>query len=196
VLATTYPVATATLLERGRTAPRELRLAYVSPALLSDSYWRYGGYVENMQIFEESRVEKPVRLPGRGEYARAILILEAGTSINSIRGKVRGVLEVYPVYGRKVATVLISRDDLTALSRAPEVVAILPDVRLEDYYIRSRRTTPPELLLDDAVGPGPAQYSTASTGAYHYTVNATRAIDVWAKYWVRGSFLIPTSSAP
>jgi len=187
VLATTYPVATATLLEQGRIAPRELRLAYVSPALLSDSYWRYGGYVENPQIFEESRVEKPVRLLGEGGYARAILILEAGTSITSIRGKVRGVLGVYPVYGRKVVTVLISRDDLSALSKTPGVVAVLPDVRFEDYYIRSRRTTPPELLLDDTVGPRPVQYSTTSTGAYHYTINITRAIDVWTKYGVRGS---------
>ena len=187
VLTIAYPVATATLAEQVQESSRELRLAYVSPALLSDSYWRYGGYVEEPQILEEVRVRKPAKLFGKDEYARAILILEAGTSAASILGNVRGILGVYPVYGRKMVTAVISRDDLSALSKTPGVVAILPDVRLEDYYIRSRRAISPELLLDDRVGPGPVQYSIASTGAYHYTVNITRAIDVWAKYGVRGS---------
>lgn len=180
-------VAIATLpagASRISQAPNPLRTAYVSHIMYEESYWRFGAYVDDPSAlaFELMPSGEFTVLNSNAQVARAILVLERSAPTSILRGKVRGFLGSYPTHLYKLVNVVITREDLDALSRLPGVLAILPDMRMDPVFIRSTRAFA-ELGV---VASGELSSTGGSGGSYHYTVNITRAIDVWLKYGIRG----------
>jgi len=156
---------------------------YVSPLLYSEDFWRYGAYVEDSAYLAFSeRGEDLVVLNEYTQIGRVLVVLHRGTSPQVLRGRVRGVLGVFPTHVYTIVVALISREDLGRLATTPGVVALLPDVRLDSYFIKASRFL--EELGENP--PLPLQGGGDSGSGYHYTVNITKAIDVWLEYGVRG----------
>ncbi|MEM4876586.1 MAG: S8 family serine peptidase [Sulfolobales archaeon] len=168
-----------------RHSPNALRVAYVSHLLYDESYWRFGSYVDDPSAlaFGLAHEEGFKVLNSDAQVARALVVLDKSTPPSVLKGRVRGFLGSYPTHLYRIVNVVITKEDLDALSRLPGVVAILPDMRMDPVFIKSTRgfeergsATPIE--LNTPVG--------SSGGSYHYTVNITRAIEVWLEYGIRG----------
>ena len=156
---------------------------YVSPLLYSEEFWTYGAYVEDPAYLAFTEDGEDLVVLGEGsQMGRVLVVLHGASSPQVLRGKVSGVLGVFPMHVYTVVVALIAREDLDKLATTPGVVAILPDVRLDSYFIKASRL--PEELGEGT--PEPLQGGGGSGGGYHYTVNVTRAIDVWLEYGIRG----------
>ncbi|MCX8208313.1 MAG: S8 family serine peptidase [Sulfolobales archaeon] len=171
-------------LERSR-----LRLAYVSPILYDDNYWEYGAYVEDPTYLSfdnpaEGFPEGFEILNKDVTAARAIVVLEKKAPASVLRGRVRGFLGIYPTSFYKIVNAIISREDVEKLATTPGVVAVLPDVRLDVVFGRNRERA--RELLERQESGVTQTGSSSGSGPYHYTVNITRAIDVWMKYGIMG----------
>ncbi|MEM2079771.1 MAG: hypothetical protein QW104_03700, partial [Nitrososphaerota archaeon] len=165
-------------------SPSSLRTAYISHLLYDESYWRFSAYVDDPSAlaFELVPEEGFTVLNSNTQIARAIVVLDRSVPLRILKGRVRGFLGSYPTHLYRLVNVVITKDDLETLSRLPGVVAILPDMRMDPVFIRSTRA------LGEQSSAVPRELSTSgdSGGSYHYTVNVTRAIDVWLKYGIRG----------
>ena len=165
----------------------KFRTAFISPVFYNDSYWKYGGYLEDNYLLPS--VSKKIQLLNeKSDIGRAIIVLDKGVSSNILKNKVRGVLSVFPLFDKKIVTAFISKKDLDVLATTPGVVAVLPDIRLDTYFLKEKKVV--DMLrrsgeIDSQQTPGTLQ-TTGSGGSYHYTVNITGAIDVWTKYGIRG----------
>jgi subtilisin family serine protease len=178
------PVTSATVPEARLGGRSTFRVTtYVSPLLYSEDFWSYGAYVEDPAYLAfTERGEDLVVLNEGTQLGRVLVVLHRGTPPQVLRGRVRGVLGVFPTHVYTLVVALISREDLDKLATTPGVVALLPDVRLDSYFIKSSKLL--ERLGEGT--PQPLQGGGGLGGGYHYTVNITRAIDVWTKYGVRG----------
>ncbi|MGC9149359.1 MAG: S8 family serine peptidase, partial [Sulfolobales archaeon] len=167
------------------TTSQLIRTAYVSPILYNESYWKYGGYVEDENLLANMSVNKPVKLLNSRDVGRVIILADYSVNNRDVAKSVKALLSVYPLYDKKVFVATITRDQIDKLASMPGIIAVLPDIRLDSFYIKERR-----LLneLESATGQvSPLQTSSQiSGGAYHYTVNITRAIDVWYRYGIKG----------
>jgi subtilisin family serine protease len=184
VLLVLLPVTSATVPEARLGGRSTFRVTtYVSPLLYSEDFWSYGAYVEDPAYLAfTERGEDLVVLNEGTQLGRVLVVLHRGTSPQVLRGRVRGVLGVFPTHVYTLVVALISREDLDKLATTPGVVALLPDVRLDSYFIKSSKLL--ERLGEGT--PQPLQGGGDLSGGYHYTVNITRAIDVWTEYGVRG----------
>ncbi len=162
-----------------------LRLAYVNPLLYNNTIWKYGGYLEDEDFLANISVNKPVKLLGERSIARVVIIADKYVNVSDIAKSVKGLVGVYPLFDKKIIIATISRDQLNTLASKQGVIAIHPDIRLDGFYIKERRLLRElESRLDQLT---PLQTTSQSSGgAYHYTVNITKAIDVWYKYGVKG----------
>ncbi|MEO3993406.1 MAG: S8 family serine peptidase [Desulfurococcaceae archaeon TW002] len=166
--------------------------AYISPTLYNDNFWKYGAYVEDAAFLSFKNLEdEDVGFEDVGfnvvnndaEVGRVIIVLDKTVSLSSLRGKVGGLLGVFPTHLYNVVLALISRDDLAKLASTKGVLAILPDIRIdalinkEMEFLRNVGETIQE--LNNA-------YQATEGGSYHYTLNITKSIDVWLNYGIMG----------
>ncbi|MEM1873663.1 MAG: S8 family serine peptidase, partial [Acidilobaceae archaeon] len=165
--------------------------AFVSPILLDDSYWVYGAYVEdegllsvNADVFFDNGVFKIVR--GAEEpLGRVLILLGREAPIETLRGKTRGLLGVFPTHVGYLVYAVIARSDLETLSRTPGVLAIMPDIRFDALINRQIRGLEAfSAELQHAIQQGSPD--AGGSGAYHYTVEITGAQRVWEELGVRG----------
>lgn len=163
------------------------RLAYVSPALLDDNFWKYGAYVEDPAFLSfENPAGEDVEfnvINNDVEVGRVIIVLEKTVVPAVLRGKVRGLLGILPTHSYNVVLALISRNDLTELASTKGVLAVLPDVRI-DALINKEMASLRD--AEDIIQELDSAYQVTTEGSYHYTLNITRSIDVWLNYNVRG----------
>jgi len=160
-----------------------LKTAYVSPLLYNESFWKYGGYVEDEELMNNISLNKPVKLLNQKDLGRVMIIIDNKVSTSDLKKKVRGLLSVYPLFDKKIVVATISRSDIDVLASTPGVIAIMPDIRLEGFFIKERLIKD----LEERDAQKPTQTSGGGGGGlYHYTVNLTKAIDVWTRYGIKG----------
>lgn len=163
------------------------KLAYVSPILYDNNFWKYGAYVEDPAFLSfENPTGEDIEfnvINNDVEVGRVIIVLEKTMAPTVLRGKIRGLLGILPTHLYNVVLALISKNDLTELASTKGVLAVLPDVRIDaliNKEMESLRNAEEVIQELDNV------YQAATEGSYHYTLNITRSIDVWLNYNIRG----------
>lgn len=161
---------------------------YVSPILYTEEFWEYGAYVEDAArlVFTSptEHGEPFMVVNSNTRLARIIVILDRSIKLDVIRGKIRGLLGVFPTHLYNIVVALATYSDVDRLATTPGVIALLPDIRLDPVFIKQG-----EVLsqLEGVYGYDQMLGTGSSEGdSYHYTVNITRAIDVWLEYGIRG----------
>jgi len=168
----------------GATPPRRWR-AYVSPLVYDESVWRFGGYVEDVSLALVKPADEKLRVVDEAGFARVVAILAPGTSIGALRGKAAAVLAVLPAGSYNIALLVVRRGDIEKLASTEGVLAIFPDERVDAMAAGERQRFK---QVEELEGRGytPLQASGEAAGGYHYTVNLTRAIDVWTEFGITG----------
>ncbi|MEM4823438.1 MAG: hypothetical protein QXV31_00155, partial [Zestosphaera sp.] len=161
-------------------------LAYVSPALYDSNFWKYGAYVEDQAYLSfENPIDEDAGFSviNNVEVGRVIVVLEKTMTPTSLRGKVRGLLGILPTHLYNVVFALISKSDLEELASTKGVLAILPDIRIDALINKEMESLKD---VEGAIQELNNVYQAAAEGSYHYTLNITRAIDVWLNYNIMG----------
>jgi len=172
----------------GATPTRRWR-AYVSPLVYDESVWRFGGYVEDSSLALIKLEGESLRVVDEAGFARVVAVLAPGTSIGALRGKAVAVLAVLPAGSYNMALLIVRRGDIEKLASTEGVLAIFPDERVDAMAARERERFK---QIEELEGGGyePLQTTGGAAGGYHYTVNLTRAIDVWTEFGITGENVI------
>jgi len=173
---------------------------YVHPALLDpeSSVWRYGALVDENSILTKAWEDLVARLAERGvvhvaaarePLARILVVLPAGAGEDAVEAvaSLMPVMAVLPTHMYTVVLGVATPETVEKLASLPGVVAILPDARIDKMIHTPPRGSHGEPTDPDAVRKTPeAAVAPSVSLGYHYTVNITRAIDVWTSYGVKG----------
>jgi len=181
-----YPQAT--LAEHAVSKSSLSTSAFVSPVLYDEDFWEHGAYVEDSSLLsfrDPATLDNSFRILESGvEAGRVIVILDKSVSPAVLKGKIRGLLGVFPTHSYNVVSAIISRSDLRELASTQGVLAVLPDVRV-DALINKEMESAKE--WEEAYRELSNDYQLNEIGgSYHYTLNITGALDVWLNYNVRG----------
>ncbi|NOZ89162.1 MAG: S8 family serine peptidase, partial [Crenarchaeota archaeon] len=130
------------------------------------------------------------------EPVARIIVIAVGKAVESL-GETPGfvVTGVYPAGRYHIVTGLATREGLERLAETPGVAAIYPDTGL-DFFAQQPPTLELQqlrrsfLLGAEPAAAAPAVEPAIAPGAglpAHYTVNLTRAVDVWTEFGETGS---------
>ncbi len=180
--------------------------AYIHEAFKDNDNWVSGVYVadpvaaEALQGFKAARealAEKlgiELRRPSTDAY-RALILVDKETGLQAIprvKENVQAVLGIFPTFQYYIVSAWVTSSQLEALAKTPGVVAVLPDVRLDSIIIKETEYLKKQLeLLEGKPKYTPAPEAVPSSGyglPAHYTVNITRAINVWDEYNITGQY--------
>jgi hypothetical protein len=182
--------------------PRPVTRPYIYPGLLDpkSSIWRYGGLVEQGSVLakhEQAFLAKAEKLGlrlaklAKEPIARILVVLppDAPKSLlASVERTLPRTIAVLPTHMYTVVVGMATPETVKKLAMVPGVEAILPDVRTDAMIHMPPRGSHGEPVDPDAVKEKPQPTQAVAQGlGYHYTVNLTRAIDVWTKYGINGT---------
>ncbi|WP_048061484.1 S8 family serine peptidase [Hyperthermus butylicus] len=188
---------------------------YIHPAFKTKEYWEYGGlsgkvFREILSLAEEFANHRGIVVEKPSEpYAAAILLVEPHVDMSFYRSLAKAIVitGIYPTHAYTIVTGWVTPSSIEKLSKMAGIVAILPDVTLDNLLSSARndellrelqmmgRVDPDELIASKPVLEKPRELPAAPAGPvdllsipgmYHYTVNITRAIEVWSKYGIMG----------
>jgi len=175
---------------------------YIHPALLDpqSSVWRYGALVDEASALTKTEEDLVAKLEAHGirfvkmarePLARVLVVLPAGASsdlVKAVAEKMPRVIAVLPTHLYTVVLGMATPEAVKELAAVPGVVAIVPDARIDKMiHFTPPRGSHGEPTDPDAVRKVPEATAAPSVSlGYHYTVNITRAIDVWTKYGIEG----------
>jgi len=202
LLPSVAPAAAAT----AHPLPANPSRPYIHPALLDprSSVWRYGALVDKsseLTLGEQQLLHalqahgvKLVKMGSGQPVARVMVVLPAGSDklVKAVVKTLPRTIAVLPTHLYTVVLGLATPATVEKLARIPGVEAILPDARVDKMiHMATPRGSHGEPVDPDAQraareAPQPAQAAGQAGIGYHYTVNLTRAIDVWNKYGIKG----------
>ena len=189
-----------------RPNPMPLSRPFISPVLLNpaSSFWKYGALVDRNSTLTIQMSKFVETLESRGVHVvkpstpvgRIMVLLPPKPSkelVYSVAKSLVFVSAVLPAGRYTIVLGLATPKTIEKLAETPGVLAVLPDARI-DELIHTAKHWPPGVRADpDARQQSRAPVQPQETGAglsigYHYTVNITRAVDVWKTYRDMGNY--------
>ncbi len=202
-------VAPAAAAAAGQPAVKAVGRPFIHPALLNpdSDVWKYGALVDKnstlttgFEKFLETARRHGLNIEIGGKVARIMVVLPAKVDAATLRAVAKAMPWVSAVLPDGPYTLVIglaTPKTIQLLANTPGVLAVVPDARVDTMIHMRKPAKEPDIAAKNHPVPIPAskeqlskakqlQAGGAAGIGFHYTVNITRAIDVWKKYGIEG----------
>ncbi len=186
----------------------QLPRPFVHPLLLSSKFWSAGGLALEGSGFEPKLPPLVKKVVDGEHYARILVVMVPSVEVAEAVAKAASgpVSPVMPVGKYYIVSAWVKRSDVAKLVNIKGVVALLPDVRIDSFIIKetewrqnmasaeglAKKFSPAvmeRVRSIEIAGKSIEQVLAEEVEPQlkpHYTVNITKAIDVWLKYGIYG----------